>query len=327
MPYVIDAKRQLARLRSPVAALTVWLLATSSAMAATELKVVVSSKPIHALVASVMGTSGTPTVLVAGSASPHSYAMKPSDARVANGAAAFFRVGGGFEPWTDKLVLALPKTVKVVSLLDAPGLKVLNRRETGAFESGEQHDGHGHGVKKASSQSDDERDPHVWLDPANANALVDHIASVLSALEPATASLFKSNAAATRARIDALNADLERELRPHAGQQFVVLHDAYQYFEGRFGLTAVGSIAVSPERAPSGKRLIKIREKIAATGASCVFAEPGLQPKIVAAVVEGTAARPGLLDPEATQLPPSASTYDDLMRALSRDFRRCFEAR
>ena len=69
----------------------------------------------------------------------------------------------------------------------------------------------------------------------------------------------------------------------------MVFHDAYQYFEHRFGLTAVGSITVSPEVQPSAKRLTEIRRKIAALDARCVFAEPRFQPNLVNAVIEGTA--------------------------------------
>jgi zinc transport system substrate-binding protein len=312
------------RLLATAAPLMSALLLCVSTSARAELKVVASSKPVHALVASVMGATGAPSVLVAGAASPHSYAMKPSDAKTANGAAVFFRIGEGLEPWTSKLVKSLPKAVRVVSLQDAPGIKSLERRETGAFEA---HD-HGSSHKpSAAGGAEDERDPHVWLDPANALLMVDHIASVLGELEPVNASAFKTNAEATKTRIAALSAELERDLKPLAGKPFVVLHDAYQYLENRFGLTAVGSIAVSPESAPSGKRLAAIRKKIADSGTQCVFAEPGMQPKVVAAVVEATRARSALLDPEATQLAPGATVYEDLMRRLSAGLKTCLEAK
>lgn len=305
--------------------LVVGALMATSAVAQAEIKVVASSKPVHALVASVMGTTGVPVVLVGGAASPHSYAMKPSDAKAANGARVLFRVSESLEPFTAKLVKSLPKSVQVVSLLDAPGLTVVDRRETGAFEA-HGHADHGHGGGK-KGEPEDERDPHVWLDPANASAMVDQIAAVLAEAEPANAALFKANAATTKAAITELAAELDRDLKPFRARPFVVLHDAYQYLERRFGLTAVGSIAVAPEAAPSGKRLSAIRRKITDTGAACVFAEPGMQPKVVSAVVEGTKARAGLLDPEATQLAPGANLYAELMRGLVRGIKSCFEAK
>ncbi|MEQ1616390.1 MAG: zinc ABC transporter substrate-binding protein [Hyphomicrobiaceae bacterium] len=306
-----------------IAVAAVAQIAVASANA--EIKVVASSKPVHALVASVMGQTGVPVVLVSGAASPHSYSMKPSDAKAANGARVLFRISEGLEPFTAKLAKSLPKSVRVVSLVDAPGLKLLGRRETGAFEA-DGHDGHGHGATK-KSEPEDERDPHIWLDPANASVMVDHIAAVLADAEPANAAVFRANAEATKERIAELAVELERDLLPFAGKPFVVLHDAYQYLEQRFGLTAVGSIAVAPEAAPSGKRLSAIRKKISATGAACLFAEPGMQPKVVAAVIEGTKVKAGLLDPEATQLSPSANVYVDLMRGLASGIKACFSAK
>ncbi len=237
-----------------------------------------------------------------------------------------FRVAESLEPFTAKLVKSLPKSVRVVSLLDAPGLDLIDRREGGAFEA-HGHVAHAHGAAKPPAAEEDERDPHVWLDPNNASALVDHIAAVLAEADPGSAATFAANAAAAKARIAVLAQELERELKPYAGKPFVVLHDAYQYLERRFGLAAVGSIAVSPEAAPSGKRLAAIRRKIADSGANCVFAEPGMQPKVVSAVIEGTSARAGLLDPEATLLAPGPTVYVDLMRGLAAGIKRCFEAK
>ena len=303
------------------------MLGAASA-AQAELKVVVSSKPAHALVASVMGATGTPGLLVSGASSPHTYAMKPSDAKAVNGAAVFFRFSQGLEPFTAKLVTSLPKSVRVVSLQEAPGVALAEKREGGAFEDhGDAHAVHGRGGAVKTAEKEDETDPHIWLDPRNAGAMVDHIADVLGEADPASAAAFKANAAATKSKLQALELELERDLKPFAGKPFVVLHDAYQYLERRFSLTAVGSITVSPEAAPSGKRLTAVRRKIADTGALCVFAEPGMQPKIVSAVIEGSTAKAGLLDPEATRLAPGPGLYDELMRGLARGFEQCFAAK
>ncbi len=295
---------------------------------AAELKVVVTSKPAHALVASVMGATGTPTVLISGSGSPHTYAMKPSDARAVNGAAVFFRFSEGLEPFTAKLVKSLTKSVQVASLQDAPGLKLLQKREGGAFEghTEDAHKEHNHGSGKSKGKktvADDETDNHVWLDPDNAKLMVDYIAKILSEAEPTNAAAFKANAESAKAEITMLSRTLELDLKPLAGKPFVVFHDAYQYFERRFGLSAVGSMTVSPEAAPSGKRLTAVRKKIADTGAICVFGEPQFQPKVFAAVTEGSKVRTATLDPEGTQLTAGAGLYVALMKNLSIGLQSC----
>lgn len=314
---------------------TIFMPGVGSASA--EIKVVASSKPAHSLVAMVMGNTGSPSVLVSGAASPHSYSMKPSDAQTVNGAAVFFRISEGLEPFTSKLIKSLPKSVRVVSIQDAPGVTLMDRREGGAFEA-HGHDAHqGHkdqGKAKGKSskaagkeEREDETDPHIWLSPRNAMAIVNHIAKVLAETDAGNATEYKNNAAAAVSKLQALDAELERELKPYAGKPFVVLHDAYQYFEQRYGLTAVASIAVNPEAAPSGKRLSAVRKKLADTAAFCVFAEPGMQPKVVAAVLEGAKARSVVLDPEATQLTPGPGLYEDLMRGLAAGAKQCFDGK
>ena len=121
------------------AALATGLLAAATP-AFAELKVTVTIKPVHALVAQVMQGVGTPTLLVQGAASPHTYALKPSDAKALNSADVFFRVSENVEPFTRKIVAALPDTVRTVTLAEAPGIELLSVRTGETFEKHEDHD-------------------------------------------------------------------------------------------------------------------------------------------------------------------------------------------
>src|SRR3990172_6548233 len=102
--------------------------------AAAEIKVVVSIKPLHALVTGVMAGVASPKLLVDGVASPHTYALKPSDARLLHQADLFFRMSETVEPFTARIVRSLPKSVELVTLVDTPGLKLLGLRRGTAFE-------------------------------------------------------------------------------------------------------------------------------------------------------------------------------------------------
>jgi zinc transport system substrate-binding protein len=327
---------------SACTALAIGLLATANPALAAELKVTATIKPIHALVAQVMEGVGTPSLLVQGAASPHTYALKPSDARALNHADVFFRVSESVEPFTRKIVTALPKAVRTVTLADAPGVEELAIRTGETFEAhdhdhedGHDHDdghdhahehdqdGHDHAAEKHDDHAHETRDGHVWLDPENARKMVAEIARVLSEASPADAEKFKANAARADAALVALQAEIARDLEPLKGKPYVVFHDAYQYFERRFGLSAVGSITVSPEAQPSAKRLTEIRKKLTTLSASCVFAEPQFQAKLVAAVTEGTTARSGTLDPEGARVEPGPGAYDTLLRNLATGLKSC----
>jgi len=309
-----------------VVALAGMLATAASAGSKGDLKVVATIKPIHSLLIQLMQGVGTPTLLVTGSASPHTFALKPSAVRAINAADVFVRVSETLEPFTGKVVAALPVSVQLVTLEDAPGVKLLDRRTSGTFEEHAHAEG-GHAAATeaapADGAADAGKDGHIWLDPDNAKAIVSYLAKVLAARAPAAADKLQANARRINARIDALTADLEAETRPLKGKPFVVFHDAYQYFEKRFGLDAVGAITLSPNVQPSAKRLSQLRRKIKSLKAVCVFAEPLFQPNLVAAVTEGTNARSGTLDPEGSTLAPGADLYFKLMRNLAAGLKSC----
>jgi zinc transport system substrate-binding protein len=292
------------------------------AHATTAPNVVVTMKPVHSLVAQVMEGVGTPGILIAGNQSPHTYALKPSDAQALNRARVVFRVSAKLEAFTDKAFKALPQRVTQVSLIDAPGLRLLPVRAGATFEKHSNGHGHSHGHSHAKTKGD-ATDGHIWLDPANAKAMVDHIATTLSTVDPANAATYARNASATKTRLEALDRDLESALAPSKGKPIIVLHDAFQYLETRYGLNVVGSVQLSPEVPPSGKRLTEVRGKLTSLGATCIFREPGVGEKVVGTVVAGTTAKVGTVDPEATALDAGPGLYADLMRGLARSIAGC----
>jgi len=327
-------------------ALSGFMAGTLSALAATATataalpawaeapKVVVSIKPIHSLVASVMHGVGEPVLLVRGGASPHSYTMKPSDAKALSAADLVVWVGPELEGFLEKPLKANAPKATRLTLMDQKGMALLQAREGGAWEPHDHghedghkdHDHKGHDHAADHDDDHDELNSHIWLDPANARAIVTATADALAAKDPADAEAYRSNADRTLQTIDALDAELKAALAPLKDKPFVVFHDAYQYFEARYDLSAVGSITVSPDRRPSAKRLSAIRAKIAGLNAACVFAEPQFEPTLVRTVVEGTKAKTGVLDPEGAGLPEGEALYPTLMRNLAASLRGCLGA-
>ena len=297
---------------------------------AVEPKVVVTVKPIHALVSMVMEGVGTPGLIVDGSASPHTFTLKPSGAKAINEADVFIRVSEVMEPFTRKVVEALPKNVRLVSLVDAPGMTVLAQRRGETFEKHEHHEA-GHAEHDADDHDEDEnqfsaKDGHIWLDPNNAKAIVNYAAKVLSETYPGSAAKFSANAAAAVTKLDALAVEIETQLAQVKGRPFIVFHDSTQYFEARFGLAGAGSVTLTPDVQPSAKRLTAVRKKILELGAVCVFAEPGFQPNLIAAVSEGTKAISGTVDPEGIALVTGPELYFELMRRMARSLKSCLDA-
>ena len=312
------------KLMRPV--LAAAFLAQMAPGARADVKVVVTIKPLHALVASVMAGVGVPELLVDGSSSAHTYALKPSDVGKLNQADVFLRMSETMEPFTTKLAKTLPKRVQLVSLEGTPGLILLPRRTGATFDDGHGHT-HKHRHKKHSHTHDHGvMDGHAWLDPMNAKKMTDRIVQVLSAKDKANSEKFLVNGEAVKRQLDDLSAEISRELAPVRQRPFVVFHDALQYFEKRFGLQAAGSIAVSPEIAPSARRLSTLRKKIVGLAALCVLAEPQFDRRLIDNLTEGTKARIGTVDPEGATLDAGPGLYVQLLRNLARDLKACLAA-
>ncbi len=280
-------------------------------------KVLTSIKPLHALAASVMEGVGTPSLLLRATASAHTYALRPSDAQAIQKADLIFWIAPGYESFMAKAVRALPKQSHVVQLSKAPGVSLLTTRQGGVWEG----DAHGHGHNHRA-----EPDMHIWLDPNNAKAIAAAMSQALSRVDPANAPRYAANAAVAVAAIDALDADLAAKLTPVKDKPFIVFHDAYQYYEKRYGLTAVGSITVTPDRVPGPRRLSDLRKKITDQGALCVFSEPQFTSGLVGTVLSGTTARSGILDPLGVLAPDGSAGYAGLMQSIADNLKNCLLA-
>ncbi|MDZ3836483.1 MAG: zinc ABC transporter substrate-binding protein ZnuA [Rhodospirillales bacterium] len=306
-----------------------------SSPADTPAPVVVGSiPPVHSLVAAVMAGVGEPKLLVKGGASPHTASLRPSDAAALQKADLVFWIGGGLEAFLAKPLAALPDRAKVVSLDAAPGVRLLPVRQGGVWDGhggAHEHEEHEHAEEHdddhgADGHGEGALDMHIWLDPENAKAMATAVAQALAEADPARADVYAGNAKALHRRLAALDEELRAQLAPVAGKPYIVFHDAYQYFEARYGLSPAGAITISPERAPGAKTLSEIRERIRTSGAACVFREPQFEPDLVKTVIGGSFARVGVLDPIGADILPGAEAYPTLLSQMASSLRDCLGA-
>jgi zinc transport system substrate-binding protein len=284
-------------------------------------RVVASIAPLHSLVAGVMDGIATPALIVQGYGSPHSYQMRPSEAAALQRADLVFWIGESLETFLQKPLRSLPRTARVVTAIDAPGLRLFANRGSGPWEDG-------HGGRHAPSEQHPGAthvalDPHIWLDPTNATRLVSMIVTQLGTLDPANADRYKANAEQLNIRIDALDRELGEKLAHVRGIPFVVFHDAFQYFEQHYRLRAVGSMLSSPERLPGAKRVQALRTEIRELGVRCIFQEPQFESALIKTLAEGTGARPAVIDPLGAAFEPGMDAYFKMMQANTRAIVDC----
>ncbi|PHP67463.1 zinc ABC transporter substrate-binding protein [Zhengella mangrovi] len=310
------------------ALLACGFLLSTAASALAGIEVAASIKPVHSLVAAVMQGVGKPELLIEGAGSPHTYALKPSQARMLEGADLVFWVGPQLETFLEKPLKTIAREDASVSLFAAGGVVRLAFREGATFEM-ETHDGHDepgnddHAAGTDHGHGDEGFDPHVWLDPVNAKALVYEISQRLVQADPDNAATYEANAKKELERLDALTRDVQAMIEPVKDRPFIVFHDAYQYFENRFGLHAAGSVTISPDHVPGAERIAAIRHKISDLGATCVFSEPQFESRLIATVTEASATRVGILDPLGAGLAAGPDLYFGLIENMARSFADC----
>ena len=295
-----------------------------------EISVVTSIKPLHSLTSYIMEGVGEPELIIDGVASPHNFQIKPSHAKMLQNADLVIWIGEDLESFLPTALKSIPKDAVVFELLDQSGLKKLKFREKNIFEG---HDDHGHDehAKKEDDHDDhghDEHghghgsfDPHIWLDPANAKVIVKKITNQLSKIDKDNASTYKANSKKVIKDLDGLIKEVKNEINKDAS--FVVFHDAYQYFEKRFGLSVIGALTVNPDVMPGAEQLSEIREVIEHEKAKCIFSEPQFNPNIINSIASDTGVKTGVLDPLGANIDKGKNMYFDLIKDMSNSLKDC----
>ena len=245
---------------------TAVLLALSALPASAAPNVIADIPPVEALVARVMDGIGAPAAaLVPPGADPHALALRPSQARAMNDADVVFWIGPEMTPWLDGALGSLTDDATVVALLDVEDTVLLDTRESGGDAHDHAHDEHGHeGV-----------DPHAWLSPENGALWLGVIAEALAEVDPENARTYRNNALAGSVEIGIAAAEIEAEIKALGPVTYALAHDAFRYFEDRFGLEPLTTVRASDAVAPGPARVSAVMEAIRENDVTCLMAEPG----------------------------------------------------
>ncbi len=315
--------------------ITIFLILGLKSSVNADVNVVTSIKPIHSLASYVMDGVGKPDVIVDGYNSPHGFSLKPSHAKMIENADLIIWVGEDLEAFLEKPLNTIAKKAVNIEIMDLSGIKKLKFREKNIFEG---HDDHGHGHKEKKhddhghkeAKHDDhghdkhahgEHDPHVWLDPMNAKVIVKEIEKQLVKLDPDNSSKYKANSKKAQSELDNLTKNIKKDLKGNL--RFVVFHDAYQYFENRFGIKVLGALTVNPDVLPGAEQLSEIREVIEHEKVNCLFSEPQFNPAIIKSIAKDTKIKTGVIDPLGATLDKGKGMYSELLQSMYASFKGC----
>jgi len=310
------------------------VLTGTSVSARAELRVVVSIPPLHSLAVSVLEGVAKPELLIKGAQSPHDFTLRPSDLQKLGRADLILRIGPSFETGLSGAISRLEGKVPVLSLMQLDGVKRLKfrgsalRSEAGRGVPKGEHGEHGeHSDHGPSPHRADHTDPHLWLDIDNAIGFVRTIARMVIKIDVGVADRVNGNATRLITKLRALDERLKKRLAPYGEKHFLTYHDAYQYFEHRYGLGWVGAVASGAHTQPGLRHLTEVREILKSARAVCLFTEPQFPPKLGARLISGTSARLGVLDPLGAGIKPGVEQYFVLMTRLGQNLTDCLDGK
>ncbi len=305
----------MSRLFALFVAFTASLFVISSAQA--EVRVLTSIKPLQLIAAAVQDGIAVPEVLLPPGASPHNYALRPSDVRKVQSVELLYWIGPDMESFLPRVLKG--RTLPSLAVQDLPGLKLRHFAEDNHSHA-EEADEHDHDHRPGSL------DAHLWLSPVNARVIADRMAADLSAADPANAARYQSNAKAFDARLDALDARLKARLAPISGKPYFVFHEAFDYFEDAYGLKHAGVFSVAAEVQPGAQHVATMRKRLQEVGKTCVFSEPPLRPRLAETLVAGLPVKLAELDALGGYTPATAQGYEQVLEKLGNDLAGCLES-
>ena len=310
--------------------------------AEAEPKVVTSIKPLHSLISYVMDGVGSPNLLVDGSSSPHTFQLKPSHATMLQEADVVFWIGEDLESFLETPLDSIAANARKITLMDSDQIELLKFREKNVFEDHHdehdehnEHEGHDdHDEHEEHADGHDEHeghddhghhhgefDIHFWLDPEIAKSIVKIASLELSEVDPANQATYQTNASNAVIELDKLINDTRTKINSDA--KYIVFHDAYQYFEQRFGIEVIGALTVNPEVLPGAKQLAEIREVIEHEKVNCLFSEPQFNPSIANTIAQDTGIKAAVIDPLGAELDPGKELYFQLIGDMATSFESC----
>ena len=293
-----------------------------------EIKVVTTIQPLHSLISNVMGNKGKLDLILEGTASPHSFTLKPSHAKMLENADVIFWIDKDLESFLEKPLKSIPKKAKVVHLMDISGLEIHKFREKNIYGGHDDHDKHGHKEDKhddhdkhGHAHAHGEFYVHIWLDPNNAKVIVKEVANQLATLDFKNSDFYKNNAKKTLNKLDNLINKIDKSINKKAS--FVTFHDAYQYFEKRFGIEALGALTINTDIQPGAKQIEEIQHLVEDKNIKCIFSEPQFNPKLINMIAKSSGAKTGILDPLGSSYKPGNDLYFNLINDLYENLNKC----
>jgi zinc transport system substrate-binding protein len=277
--------------------------------ATSKVDVVAGFYPLQFVAERVGGPHVAVTNLAAPGAEPHDMELKPSQmTKIADSDLVIYLKN--FQPEVDEAVAqnAASKSFDVATA--SPLMK-----------------GEAHTHEGEPAAPDEALDPHLWLDPIRLAAVGDATAAQLSKVDPAHAADYLAGAASLRADLVKLDEEFATGLKTCDRREIVTSHAAFGYLAAKYDLEQIGLSGLSPEEEPTPKRLTEVAAEAKEHGATTIFFESLVSPRVAQTLADEVGAKTAVLDPIEGLAAGSTEDYFSVMRANLKALREALGCR
>lgn len=289
-----------------------------TAMAAP--RIVTSIKPLELLVHAIAPENTEVTSLVPAGASPHTYQMRPSQRRALADADRIFWVGPRMETFLERLLSGEDFQQRQVALWNESADEGQDEEAHTAHEHDEMHpadkpqDSHDHGHDHDHGEGED---PHLWLDPEMALAMVREIQAQLAMLPGAQPAELAANVASFEQALRTAEADIRQRLEAVRDISLFTYHDAFRRFADHYGLEIQGVLTLNPEQSPGARHIAELQQKLMASQNVCLLTEPQFNRQWWRSITEGIHLVTSTWDPLASNIDSSPRGYIEFQYAIA----------
>ncbi|MCK2148031.1 zinc ABC transporter substrate-binding protein [Marinobacter alexandrii] len=291
-------------------------LCVIAAPALAEIRVVTSLKPLTLLAQGIATTDTTITTLVPPGSSPHNYNMKPSQRRALDDADVIFWVGPDMETFLSRLLAGADFRQRTISLaLDEPAMAEsdhADEHDEYGHEDEDHHDeGHGH------HDHGEGEDPHIWLDPALAEQMVEKMHKAMARQPDADTDALGRNLKQFKTRMAATEAEIRAKLEPARDISLFAYHDAFVRFAEHYGLKLEGVLTLNPELTPGARHIARIQDQLGQGHHPCLLTEPQFNPGIWEVITEDLDVTFSVWDPLGTDVEEGPEGYFEFQHSIA----------
>ena len=276
-----------------------FIIATTilaSNLASAQVSIATTVRPLQLIAESIVGESGTVTSIVGRQDSPHQFVLTPSDRLAIASADLLIWIGPELEVYLADFLNDESRSGSIITVLENPALTI--------------------------HKINDEIDAHFWLNSDNGIALAKEIKDRLIEIDQAQAAQYQSRFESFVAEIETTNRDLtERFSTSH--NNYLVYHNAYQYFERQFGLQHSVALLADPETQPGIQHILRTRELVENSMPNCLLVELESSMELATTLTDGMDIRTVSVDHLGYDVLPSDNPYRQLLLQVAESFESC----